>query len=529
MSPPLPQIQGAVTEKREFDHLKRMLKIPSLPKSPGGTNLDILAEVALEYDHLSPRKSPGTGLGGSKLPSIANTPLSCSFTSSSGFMSVAASSCYEEEEEEDIVEEEGEIPESSEKVKDAADIHIDDLESGTDEMSQGIHSSAAQKRSISKKNISTTNNSSTSSSEGNGNESSSSPVHQVRGRKKKKAKRVTATKHQEFLLSAPETNNCRTYISNQIEFPDILAMEPGLKRTTLEYFHHMHQSWNITCRRISVDKEFLDALLALHYGEGYMSKTLLKRHFLTMSQMFRDYAVQQPKFAKLSAADQRELLLRNTSLFIHYNLGKYFTAKSGFEQLHWMLAAQIPKSWDENVIRNAPLVTFQQFTAQNSFLSEDIYTPHEQYFTQPLLTLRCNCILGLVLLFKSNMAALFDDMVTIDTNLEDSFSFANWAHELYHCAGSNILCDIIKTVEKISKTFDKLVHWEDLNDGLCVKEFQSKIALQGAKVEPGTDWVYSEFDRVKRSFHNVSLGKDCLKDVVMHSYDVPFSGWFTSR
>ena len=520
--PPLPQ--NCPSDQKQTP------KLPGIPKSPEEANLDLLADIALEYTSQIDLERAV------RLPSIPNTsPVPSSTTSSSGFVSIASNKSLGDD---------GESPapdRSAPSWINGTDImFVEDLDLDKIAAAMSPINTTDLKRPIEPQ---TDNLVSCGSDLPQEEEASHSPHNSDtseggdRGRKKKEAKRVTP-KHSEFLLPAPSSNGCTTYIPNQIDFPDIEAMESGVKKTTLEYFSHMHQSWNITCRRITVDKEFLDALWSLHFKgtatpAKTMSKTLLKRHFLTLSQMFRDYAVQQPRFAKLSVADQRELLLRNTSFFIHYNLGKYFTAKSGFEQLHWILAAQIPCSWDESLVRSAPRVSFEDFTADMDLIDTDVYSPYASYFTRPLLTLRCNCILGLVLLFRSNMAALFDNMVAIDTNLEDSFSFANWAHKLYHCAGSNILCDVIFTVEKISATFNQLVRWEDLNDGLCVREFQSKIALQrtpwGGNSGEGSDWVYGDFDRVRRSFHNVSLGKDCLKDIVMHSYDVPLSGWFSSR
>ena len=49
----------------------------------------------------------------------------------------------------------------------------------------------------------------------------------------------------------------------------------------------------------------------------------MKRQLLTVSRLFRDYALQQPEFASLPASDQRRLLCRNTPLFLQYIMGRW--------------------------------------------------------------------------------------------------------------------------------------------------------------------------------------------------------------
>ena len=77
----------------------------------------------------------------------------------------------------------------------------------------------------------------------------------------------------------------------------------SFKKTVLWYLNHIHRSWSKACRRIQLDQEFLEALLSFHTREDNMlplTKELVKRHILSLTRVYRDFAWQQPEFALLN-------------------------------------------------------------------------------------------------------------------------------------------------------------------------------------------------------------------------------------
>jgi hypothetical protein len=71
----------------------------------------------------------------------------------------------------------------------------------------------------------------------------------------------------------------------------------------------------------------------------------------------QDFALSQTQFTSLCREDQRSLLRSNTGLYLQYVLGRYFNAKSGLDQLNWILEGKL---FSESVeeIENLLLVSF---------------------------------------------------------------------------------------------------------------------------------------------------------------------------
>ena len=63
---------------------------------------------------------------------------------------------------------------------------------------------------------------------------------------------------------------------------------------------------------------------------------LFHRQLKNLSIIFHKFAHGLPDFKKLDPIDQETLLNKNMPKFIHYVLGRYFSAKTGMEQMHWL-------------------------------------------------------------------------------------------------------------------------------------------------------------------------------------------------
>ena len=318
-----------------------------------------------------------------------------------------------------------------------------------------------------------------------------------------------------------------SYTVDDIDCPTYCTTDSRFRKRMFKFLEHIRRTWAIALKRMELNMKFVECLIGFHYGHCRMDKTLFKKHIVTLSKLFRDYAVQQPEFSSLTTGDQRKLLLRNTPIFLQYLMGRYFTAPSGSEQITWLLAIKIPDTIDQATINSAPLVTFNAFIESSNLfpfgMEVNPYEAQVHMLQHPVFLKRCNPLIAVVCMYRNKFACFFDDLLTIKGHLADVFAFAEWAFDVYNCASKHVLSDLVKSLEAISYEFEANISWDN-SDGISLDVAQKILALPYGQVEE--QWIYSKFDLVSNIYHNIPVGEEIIKEFIMYSYDVPLSKSF---
>ena len=92
---------------------------------------------------------------------------------------------------------------------------------------------------------------------------------------------------------------------------------------------------------IVVDADVSRRLEEFHLGRTAdpLSKKDFRQIVLCIAERFRRFAVRLDCFKLLPFADQRELLMKNITLYVQYILAQYFAAKDSAEQVTWILGS----------------------------------------------------------------------------------------------------------------------------------------------------------------------------------------------
>lgn len=298
---------------------------------------------------------------------------------------------------------------------------------------------------------------------------------------------------------------------------------PRVRTRMLTFLDHIRATWTRAVAKMCVDKEFLEALRSLHLGyASRMTKALLKRHMITIARVFKDYAAQQPEFSALSRLDQRKLLCRNTPLFIQYLLGRYLTAPTAEDQLHWILACQVPA----DLRASAPVMRRVKTDVLDANLNlfdpsaaVEEYVQFANALNKPILLLRCNCLVALAVLYRTDFNTVMDEPNLVSGHLDNIYTFAEWAHEVFHCASKLDLDGVGLSLDGMSAFFETNVRWDA--QASFASELSREVTLLHTVEEDG--WVDSQFDVFQREYGGVSLGDEVLNDWIMFSFDVPLS------
>lgn len=120
-------------------------------------------------------------------------------------------------------------------------------------------------------------------------------------------------------------------------------------------------------------------------------------------------AKKNPYFASLKSADGTLLMSNNVNLFKEYCLARYITAKSGIEQLSWIIGLDIQNSIDKQKWGSVGKINFATFNTKDGLIIKD----------QVLVKNYLESIHGLTYLFshfKSDMNPLLANIIMFSTD-----------------------------------------------------------------------------------------------------------------
>ncbi len=111
---------------------------------------------------------------------------------------------------------------------------------------------------------------------------------------------------------------------------------------------------------ISADSESAQDLIKIHQSLKPISLSTYLNQLTLLASTLQQFASLQPQFQSLSQDDQDILLRNNIPLYLQYVTARYLNAKSGLEQLTWILEGNIFLDFTKEV-EDLSVVPFDEF------------------------------------------------------------------------------------------------------------------------------------------------------------------------
>ena len=93
----------------------------------------------------------------------------------------------------------------------------------------------------------------------------------------------------------------------------------------------------------------------------------LLRQLSSVANSLTEFAKSQFAFNSLSQEDQTVLLSYNVPLYLQYVVAKYFSAKTGLDQLNWILQGQ--ENWSEHPETGFIRISLAEYNFDSPFFS----------------------------------------------------------------------------------------------------------------------------------------------------------------
>jgi hypothetical protein len=370
----------------------------------------------------------------------------------------------------------------------------------------------------------------------------------------------------------PQTSfpNCSSSSPSSTSFPSTLfvngddaAAAPSSRFTmTFEGMCAVVKAYHGAVSEIPLSQETSNRLVAMHCsGSGSgdqtpMQKSDFRKMVLCVADRFRLFAMRLPCFQLLPFTDQRELLMKNITLYVQYILAQYFGAKDGEDQLKWVLGDDFRDSIDPPVgaARKVGLPSFSRKvglfrstadTGTYETLSSQVSNLGLQPFHNPLV--------AVLLLLAQTESTKLEDSLTVQGIGEAFLEFVSdrEASMTFHFKRDS-LESLFDVMHVVAKFYAQNIFFEGLN-GDVEKEMAAAAAEHenddGSKKLKSSDgsssravmapthlempytveeeaWLRSNLDKFRSAYNEVSLGEEYVNEFVMFSYDVPLSKHF---
>ena len=155
-----------------------------------------------------------------------------------------------------------------------------------------------------------------------------------------------------------------------------------------------------------------------------LTKEELFGHIFKVARQFRAFAMMLDSFRCLSRHDQLVLLSRNTSVFFVYLMLRCLGAKSGEEQLEWILGVNQPQNLSGKTLRKMELA---EFNAKVQMLDQALLERHGAAIDSMAtsvcdthLLLEHTCLVAQLLLFRSDLSMDLENHAKVQTKFIES-------------------------------------------------------------------------------------------------------------
>ena len=241
-----------------------------------------------------------------------------------------------------------------------------------------------------------------------------------------------------------------------------------------------------------------------------------------LASKLRLFAASQVHFRSLAPEDRATLLRSNTPLYLQYITARYLTAKTGLEQLQWILESCDPGSFETLCLTVISLeeLTWEQirFRSSKTFamyseylrLIESFFSFHQSF----------NCFIANALLFHT------DDLTRKE--LKEPLKVEAFYHKVLSLAEKELAAVVNeKDSFKFSVLAAALSHMKVIFGSMQAANHDSfqTVKLSGLSLpnffETEEDFLAQKFERIQIQFRSVSPSEAMLRDAINLLINLP--------
>jgi hypothetical protein len=225
----------------------------------------------------------------------------------------------------------------------------------------------------------------------------------------------------------------------------------------------------------------------------------------------------------LSNVDQKQLIERNTPLYIQLLMASYFGAKNGTEQLCFIQNFyQI-----SNQIHPTVEVFFMSIENFNTISQLFKFDSDLVYFCDLIAKVSSVCLVGIEQQALMAYIVLFDSFKELNSS-QALRAIAERNELIFDCCVEKINPEI--TLEEVSSWLVKMAVFSSYN--IIWSENESappEAILTMVYTEEEERWLQKQVELLDKAFRSVSMGEEIMEEVAMYSLGVPLSKRYLSR
>ena len=237
------------------------------------------------------------------------------------------------------------------------------------------------------------------------------------------------------------------------------------------------------------------------------------------------------EFLLLTIELQQQLLHRNSPLFVQLLAGAYFGARSGLEQLRFLLGLglELPTSGSTIPPSTVPKVSFEMVNQSSGSISERSHLENYQRLVErfgdlEVFGIERQAMIAFLVLFRRDANCVAGDADALKSvtdaseeifcvHFKDASSTPGWSLEKLH----NLL-------SQMSIFWSQQINLESFRDSNPDHLTLDHVVVRYTGEEES--WLQNQLSTIKDAFHSVSAGDDHIKEYLMWSLGVPLSKKF---
>lgn len=239
----------------------------------------------------------------------------------------------------------------------------------------------------------------------------------------------------------------------------------------------------------------------------------VKKHMQAIQRSFGDFARRVSGFATLSENDKEVLLKTNVKLFLHCILGQAFVSGSLLEQMRWLLLNleyNCEGLADETIALkefDEMLILFEDPSKVNEY--QDV----ANFLKREPTTMHSISLLASAFLFHTDIDNIdLEDPLGVRTNFEKVLEVSDWANQIFGTPDRDRIQTIIQICSKLAGIFN-----ENIDFNRMVRHYP--LLLDNFADEQ--EYLERQLDNCDRSFQDVSMGEEAVKELVMYTFGEP--------
>ncbi len=274
-------------------------------------------------------------------------------------------------------------------------------------------------------------------------------------------------------------------------------------------------SFTLVMGKLSPDSESAQDLIRTHQNLQPTTLATYLNQLSLLASLLQKFALSQVQFQSLAQEDQAVLLRHNIPLYLQYVTARYLNAKSGLEQLTWILEGNYFPDFAQDV-EDLSVISFDEFVwEQVVFRSSEMFQMYSDYlqliqhfFSFPHYF---NALVANALLYQATetMKKELKDLQKIEGLHREAEKLAE--KELNSAMSHNInlklatLCFALsqmKTIFDLDQVFDE--------KKFPPAKVPRPFSISFTKTEE--DWLIHKFERLQSQFSSIEPSKMMLKD-----------------